>query len=190
MRLQPNRDYVSDDVVQTPLEMAKRLVLHFKPEGRILEPCCGEGHFLKYLPTADWCELKEGRDFLNWDKPVDWIITNPPWSKIRPFLQHSMLWAQDVVFLLTINHIWTKARLRDIQEAGFGLKEICLLEMPDSFPQSGFQLGAVHLQRHWKGDIQMVDLSVHKEPKIKKQAFQRRSIKSVNGKRPEALKIA
>jgi hypothetical protein len=60
-----------------------------------------------------------------------------------------------VVFLLTINHIWTKARLRHIKEAGFDIKEICLLEMPGSFPQSGFQLGAVHVQRNWNGDIRM-----------------------------------
>jgi hypothetical protein len=177
MRLQPNRDYVSDDVVQTPLEMAQRLVEHFKPEGKILEPCCGAGNFLRFLPEADWCELKKGRDFMEWSQPVDWIITNPPWSKIRSFLQHSMLWADDIVFLLTINHIWTKARLRDIKESGFGLREICLLEMPSTFPQSGFQLGAVHIQRHWQGDIRMSDLSVTATAKPK---IRRRLLQSVN----------
>jgi hypothetical protein len=176
MRLQPNRDYVSDDVVQTPVEMAGRLVQHFKPQGRILEPCRGQGHFLQFLPGAEWCELKEGRDFMEWDKKVDWIITNPPWSKIRSFLQHAMRWSDDIVFLLTINHIWTKARLRDIKESGFGLKEICLLEMPDSFPQSGFQLGAVHVQRDWGGDIRMTDLSKEAAPKPR---IRRRSLRSV-----------
>ena len=34
--------------------------------------------------------------------------------------------SENVVFLLTINHVWTKARLRDIRAAGFGLREIVL----------------------------------------------------------------
>lgn len=95
------------------------------------------------------------RDFFAWWEPVDWIITNPPWSQIRPFLQHALSLADHVVSLLTINHLWTKARQRDIRAAGFGLREILLVEMPPEFPQSGFQLGAVHLQRGWRGRIKL-----------------------------------
>lgn len=159
MRYQPNRDYVSNDVVQTPVEMAQMLVEHFEPRGKILEPCRGEGNFYRFLgETAEWCELNEGRDFMEWEDRVDWIITNPPWSKIRPFLAHAMEVADDVVFLLTINHVWTKARIRDVREMGFGIREIVLLDMPKSFPQSGFQLGAVHFRRGWLGHIQMTNL--------------------------------
>lgn len=159
MRCQPNRNYVSDDVVQTPPEMAERLVRHFRPRGRVLEPCCGRGHFLKVLPGAEWCEISKGRDFFEWDKEVDWIITNPPWSQIRPFLSHAMEVADHIVFLMTVNHAWTKARLRDVKERGFGIREIALLEMPVTFPQSGFQLGAVYYARGWEGDIAFTDLS-------------------------------
>lgn len=159
MRSQPNRDYVSNDDVQTPDDLASRLVGHFRPSGRILEPCKGDGSFLRHLRGADWCEIKEGRDFFAWTESVDWIITNPPWSQIRRFLQHAMRIADHVVFLMTINHVWTKARLRDIRESRFALREICLVEMPDTFPQSGFQLGAVHVQRGWAGDIRFSDLS-------------------------------
>ncbi len=161
MRLQPNRDYVSNDEVQTPLDLAERLVRHFSPSGRILEPCRGAGHFLRFLPEGTaWCEINDGRDFLQWNQPVDWIITNPPWSKIRAFLSHAMTVSTNVVFLLTVNHVWTKARIRDIQHAGFGIKEIVLVEMPPSFPQSGFQLGAVHVAKGWSGSIGFTDLSV------------------------------
>jgi len=160
MRCQPNRNYTSDDVVQTPPEMARRLVRHFAPSGEILEPCCGQGHFLKALPSGThWCEISRGKDFFSWDKPVDWIITNPPWSQIRRFLGHSMEVANHIVFLMTVNHAWTKARLRDAREQGFGIREIALLEMPLCFPQSGFQLGAVYYARGWDGDISFTDLS-------------------------------
>jgi hypothetical protein len=166
MKFQPNRNYESNDVVQTPVELAGRIVRHFKPKGKILEPCCGEGNFLKFMPNADWCEISKGRDFYEWSTPVDWIVTNPPWSEIRPFLNHSMLLADNIVFLMTVNHVWTKARVRDIYSAGFGIKEICLCEMPESFPQSGFQLGAIHIARGWRGDISFSDISV--KPKAKR----------------------
>ena len=135
MRLQPNRNYVSNDDIQTPPLLARRLVRHFRPRGRILEPCKGAGNFLKHLPkSAAWCEIKEGRDFFAWTQKVDWIITNPPWSQMRRFLQQAMGVADHVVFLLTLNHLWTRARLRDLKAAGFGLREIVLLDLPPSFP--------------------------------------------------------
>jgi len=161
MKYQPNRDYDSNDDVQTPPELAERIVNHFKPRGRTLEPCRGDGNFLRFMPQADWCEIKEGRDFFEWKKKVDWVVTNPPWSQIRRFLQHAMMWSDNIVFLVTINHLWTKARIRDIGEFGFGIREICLLEMPKSFPQSGFQLGAIYLARDWRNQITLTDLSTH-----------------------------
>jgi len=162
MKSQPNRDYNSNDVVMTPDKLAYEIIQNFLPTsvlltGKMLEPCCGNGAFLKYMTGADWCEINKDRDFFDYDKKVDWIITNPPWSKIRPFLQHSMEVADNIVFLVTVNHLWTKARIRDIKEAGFGIKEIMLVDMPKEFPQSGFQLGAIHLQRDWKGDIKFND---------------------------------
>lgn len=166
MKNQPNRDYVSNDVVQTPLHLAERIVKHFKPEGRVLEPCAGDGAFSRALleyPAVESvreCEILRGVDFLTQaDEDFDWIVTNPPWSQIRPFLAHSMELAYDVVFLMTVNHVWTKARMRDVKAAGFGIKEICLCEMPKEFPQSGFQLGAIHFQQFWAGDIRLSDIS-------------------------------
>lgn len=159
MKNQPLPDYVSNDCVQTPPELAKRIVRHFKPVGKTLEPCRGDGNFLRYMPEASWCEIKEGRDFFEWKQKVDWVVTNPPWSQIRKFLQHAMIWSDNIVFLMTINHLWTKARIRDIGEFGFGIREICLLEMPKSFPQSGFQLGAIYLSRNWSNQITISNLS-------------------------------
>jgi hypothetical protein len=46
-----------------------------------------------------------------------------------------------------------------VRECGFGFKEICLVDMPASFPQSGFQLGAVHWQRGWDGPLSVTDFT-------------------------------
>ncbi len=170
MKSQPNRDYSSNDDVQTPLDLAERIVRHFNPKGKVLEPCSGQGNFMRFLPGARSCEIKRGEDFFEWQERVDWIITNPPWSHIRDFLQHSIKMADNIVFLMTVNHVWTKARIRDIYGSGFALKEICLVEMPESFPQSGFQLGAIHIARGHHGPIQFSDISVDLGPGTLKAA--------------------
>lgn len=158
MKYQPNINYKSNDEVMTPICIAEKLVKHFNPQGKGLEPCCGTGNILRFLRDAEWCELTKGRDFFDYHKKVDYIFTNPPWSKIRLFLQHSMELTNEIYFLFTINHLWTKARLRDIKQAGFGIKEICIFETPKEFPQSGFQLGMVYLSKNYKGNIKLTNL--------------------------------
>jgi len=149
----------------TPEYLAKALVNHFKPSGKILEPCKGTGNFLKAFEgygqnvSILWCEISEGKNFFDFNEKVDWVITNPPWSQIRKFLQHSLEISKNICFLFTINHLWTKARIRDIKEAGFGIKEIVIFDTPDNFPQLGFQVGMIHLQAKYSGDIIFSDLS-------------------------------
>lgn len=158
MKSQPNRNYKSDDVVMTPEDLAIRLINHFQPIGRGLEPCRGTGNIWKHLDNAEWCEITEGKDFFNFNKHVDYIFTNPPWSQIRKFLIHSYEIADNIYILFTINHLWTKARLNDMRQAGFGIKEICIFDTPDNFPQLGFQVGMVHLQRNYTGNITFGEL--------------------------------
>ena len=104
----------------------------------------------------DWCELGEGRDFLSYTQKVDWIITNPPWSKMQVFLEHGMKVSDNIVYLTTINHYTTKRRIRDMRSHNFAIKEIYCVNTPSKpWPQLGFQLAAVHTQRDYKGGINM-----------------------------------
>ena len=153
MKYQASRSYVSNDVVMTPKPLVKALVEHFQPQGKGLEPCAGCGNILEFLPNVEWCEIEKGRDFYEYNERVDYIFTNPPWSQIRKFLAHSMDVANEVYFLITINHLWTKARLKDIENAGFQIAEICVFDTPKNFPQSGFQVGMIHLKKGIQGDI-------------------------------------
>lgn len=136
----------------TPVYMAKKIVTHFKPKGKILEPCCGDGSFLKVM-KSDWCEIDKGRDFMEARGHWDWIITNPPYSKYRDFLNKSMEVADNIVFLQLINATFYKARLRDLKNKNFGIKEIWCIDTPKEFPQFGFQMGCVYYKRNYKGKI-------------------------------------
>jgi len=154
MRYQPSKDYKSNDAVMTPFELAEKLVKHFNPSGKGLEPCRGTGNIYRALlahgsGAADWCEITEGKDFLEYDKRADFVFTNPPWSKLKEFLTQSMRITDNIYFLITINHLWTKARQKLIKANGFYIKEVCLFDTPKGFPQSGFQVGMAHIT---KGD--------------------------------------
>ena len=155
----PPKNTPDKDLVMTPEYLAKDIINHYNPEGLILDPARGEGAFYDNFPTlhdskctTDWCELGEGRDFLTYDRKVDWIITNPPWSMMQKFLEHGMEIADNIVYLTTINHYTTKRRIRDMREAGFGVKEFYCVDSPKKpWPQLGFQLAAVHTQRGYTG---------------------------------------
>ena len=154
MKLNPNG---GNDKVYTPDYLAKYIVEYFNPQGTILEPCCGEGVFLKYLPKeTEWCEIDKGKDFFDYNtENIDWVITNPPFSKIRKFLLHCYkLKVKNIVFLCPVNHIMgLKARFNDMKDNNYGIKEIVLINTPKEFPQSGFQWGINHIQLNYKGDI-------------------------------------
>lgn len=144
-----------NDRVYTPPDLAKSIVKHFQPSGDCLEPCSGKRAFEKAMLELNSvrmvarCEIDDGIDFLSAVLfHYDWIITNPPFSKFRAFLKKSMEVADNVVFLCTINHIFgLRARLRDIKEAGFYIREALLCDTPQSWPSSGFQTGAIYLNK-------------------------------------------
>lgn len=156
-KLIPKKNKPEADKVYTPFSLAKKIVHHFNPFGeKCLEPCKGKGAFLdafkEYGINADWCEIDEGKDFFQYHEKVDWIITNFPWSLHRECLQHSMNISDHIVTLVTVNHVvGLKARLKDIRDGGFFIREIITFPTPKEFPQSGFQLGAIYLNKI-KGD--------------------------------------
>ena len=157
MKSQPNVNYESNDIVLTPRVLAKRIIDHFPLEGDILDPCRGTGAFYDQIDSDKkaWCEITDGVDFFSYHKRCNWIISNPPYSIFRKFLIHSMEIADNIVYLITVNHCWTKARIRDIREFGFGIREFYLCDTPANFPQSGFQYGSVWFQRGYQGDIKL-----------------------------------
>lgn len=138
----------TDDIVLTPDAVARDIVEHFCPTGRILDPCKGEGAFLRHMPTADWCEIREGRDFFECRERYDWVISNPPYSIFAEFLRHTFSVADDIVYLIPVNKVYNSDRMmREIWGWG-GVPEIYVIGggATLNFP-IGFCIGAVHFQR-------------------------------------------
>lgn len=142
-----------NDRIYTPDPLASDIVKHFRPAGSILEPAAGGGAFLRALPRgSDWYEIDQGRDFLAGNGHWDWVVTNPPYSLFRPFLQKAMQVADNVVFLCLDNAWNMRARRRDLQSAGFGIIETCECPVPPPpWPQFGMCLGATWIRRGWQG---------------------------------------
>lgn len=142
-----------NDRVYTPDYLAEAIVNRYRPVGRVLEPCKGTGSFLKYLPTAEWCEIDEGRDFMAWSDRVDWIVTNPPYSKYLDFLRHSFEVADNVVFLQFVNAFFMRKRVSTMTQMGFEIKDIWYLDTPKKpWPQTGFQVGCIYWKKKVKQD--------------------------------------
>jgi len=144
------------DIVLTPLDVAKDVVEWFSPYGRVLDPCKGDGAFLQFMPGAEWCEIREGRDFFAWTEPVDWIVSNPPYSIFSKFMRHSMKVASDIVYVIPTNKVFNSdAFMREIWMWG-GVPQIRQIApgRKIGFPV-GYAIGAVHFQRGYTGSTQV-----------------------------------
>ncbi len=146
--------------IQTPDALARLIVNHFMPSGKICEPCKGNGAFIRALEGKDvaWYEIKEGRDWLTAEGHWDWIITNPPWNSVRKFLTKAMECSDNIVFLCWAASWWTKRRTKMIREAGFGIVEILLVPTPPTWPPTGFALSATWVRRGWDGGIKISNI--------------------------------
>lgn len=150
-------DLNPNDVVFTPEKITKYLIELFEPQGKILEPCSGEGAFLKYLPKdTEWCEITKGKNFFDYNKKVDWIITNPPYSNYDNFLSHSMELSDNIVFLVPIAKMLKSwGTIKKIAEYG-GIKKVWFSKASKCGFPFGFPVGAFHLKRNYKGQTEII----------------------------------
>jgi hypothetical protein len=146
-----------EDVVYTPWRIAEDMVDFFDPSGECLDPCLGSGVFYELLPEPRWwCEIAQGVDFFDWKLPVDWIISNPPYSIFDQFLTHSLKIADNIVYLIPVNKLLSSlTKLRRVYEYG-GIKHIRYYGTGRTigFP-FGFPVGAVYLKRGYKGPMEI-----------------------------------
>jgi hypothetical protein len=142
------------DVVYTPDWVVRDMVAFFQPSGRILEPCRGDGVFLEYLPGAEWCEIQKEKDFYAWNARVDWIMSNPPYTKYLRWLKHSLEIAEHIVYLIPCDYaLNTMEGIKEVYQWG-GIQHIRVygdgraLGFPVHRP-----IGAVHYTKNYQGSV-------------------------------------
>lgn len=145
------------DAVYTPAWVVSDMLSHFRPTGRVLDPCRGRGAFTDRLPAdAEWCEITDGRDFFDWHVAVDWVVGNPPYSMTRKWFRHSYAIADHLLYLVPLRNIFSGyGFIREIQEFG-GIPEIRVYGTGSKlgFPM-GNAVGALHVQRGYGGSTRL-----------------------------------
>ncbi len=157
MFVKPNKTKKStpNDDVMTPIDIAIKIINYFKPTGKILEPARGTGNFYNNIKgNIDWCEIDDGRDFLKYNKKVDWIITNPPFSIYDLFLLKAFEVSDNVVFLTTLQKAFKSQKIQKEIELYGGLKEIIMLGSGGklNFP-FGFPVGCLYYKRGYNKNL-------------------------------------
>lgn len=123
----PKPEIISD-IVYTPDNISMKIVNWLNPAGKCLDPCKGDGAFLKYMPAgSDYCEIKEGKDFLKYNQKVDWVIGNPPYSIFEDFLRKGFEISDNVSYLIPTNKIFQRQIIMNmINRWGGGEKHNCI----------------------------------------------------------------
>jgi hypothetical protein len=154
------------DIVFTPNWLAKEICEMFPIKGKILEPCSGDGAFLKYLPqNTEWCEISRGINFYDYNQKVDWIVTNPPYSDYNKFLEHSLFLANNIVFLVPVAKMFKSIKILSAIFNYGGFVSIHVLPARRAGFPFGFPCGVYYLKRNYRGQtkIELFPLKLNEE---------------------------
>lgn len=160
----PNRTGKStaSDSVLTDLNTARWIIEYFAPQGSILDPAAGQDAFYgQYGDIEKYrCEILDGLDFFNWNKKVDWIITNPPYSIYDRFLEHAFCIADNVVLFVPIAKAFKSNKIQNVVIQYGGLKEIVYMGSGSKHGFAfGFPVGCLYYQRGYRGDCRITNQS-------------------------------
>ena len=137
-----NRD-VGNDVFFTPAGLVKQLIdeTPFHHADLVLDPFRGDGAFFNTFtnPAKDWCEIEDGRDFFEYADPVDWIVSNPPFSLITETMTHSVKIAQQGFAYIMPTYSLTHHRINMAASFGFNLAKVVFFPTPKAW-KLGFQM--------------------------------------------------
>lgn len=141
------------DIHFTDRRVSQKIIKHYSPSGTILEPFKGDGSFYDYLPeNSYWCEIELGVDFFDWNKKVDWVVTNPPFSNLTDVMGHLFSFAENVVLLVPISKIYSSwPRMKLIKEYGGIKEELVLGTGRDIGFNIGFPFAAIHFKKGYRG---------------------------------------
>ena len=151
------KDKTKRDIVYTPIEVCKDCIKYTLPfinkDDILLEPFSGKDAFYNEFPIEnrkDWSEIERGRDFLDYKKKVDWIITNPPYSIYKLWIDKLLETCNKGFCLLVNNLTITPPRLEKINNAGFYISFIYYFKIKTWF---GYQFYYIFEKRKDKKNL-------------------------------------
>lgn len=152
------RPVLPADIVYTPDYVSKHIIRWLNPTGKILDPCKGDGAFYNYFPQgAEYCEIREGKDFFLYNEKVDWVIGNPPYSIFENFLKKAFEISDNVSFLVPTNKIFQRQKIMDMINNYGGIESIIIYGSGQliDFP-FGFSVGNFHFKKGYKGETKII----------------------------------
>jgi len=138
---------ISNDEFYTPEVLAKKLIgiVPLKENDLILSAAYGTGNFYKHFPK----NKEYTTDFFSWNKKVDWIIDNPPYSILDKWLEHSAeICKKGFAYLLGLHNL-TPKRIEMLEKQGFYIKSIFICKVFKWYGISAF----IIWEKHPKGII-------------------------------------
>jgi len=148
--------HIASDFVITPDWCAKDIITYFKPTGKILDPCRGEGAFYKSIPQGSyWCEIRQGKDFFDFNKKVDWIIGNPPYSIFDRWLMHSYDIADNIVYLVPTYKIFNPLGIIRMIKSRGHVKHLRIYDVGRKIPWArGRPIAAAYIKKGYYGPME------------------------------------
>jgi len=108
------------DFYATPLASFERILVFLPADSKFYDPCCGDGRLIirmqhagLHAKGADIRPAAPGfpvKDYLLDATPRDFVISNPPFSLAREFVEHALKHSREVMFLLRLNFLGAQRR--------------------------------------------------------------------------------
>jgi len=126
------------DVFYTPPELVEKhlSLIDFKPKDILYDPFKGQGAYFNNYPKGHkkyYTEITEGLDFFKFDKKVDIIVSNPPFSLFNEVFKKSIeLKPRIISYLMGCINLSPK-RLKMMKDAGYGLTKLVIVTVSGWF---------------------------------------------------------
>tara|TARA_R110001599_G_scaffold83386_2_gene224120 strand:- start:1031 stop:1615 length:585 start_codon:yes stop_codon:yes gene_type:complete len=127
-----------NDKIYTPPKVVDIMIdfCGYKEGDLVLEPARGQGAIYdKLSEPKEYCEIEMDLDFFDYNKKVDLIITNPPYSILDKFIKHTIKLCNKFCFIIG-QYSLTPKRIDIMKEEGFYITKMLLTKVPTWFQYS------------------------------------------------------
>tara|TARA_R110000772_G_scaffold4432_1_gene15778 strand:- start:471 stop:1058 length:588 start_codon:yes stop_codon:yes gene_type:complete len=123
----------ANDIIYTPKPLAELMIqmCDIQQVDKVLDPSKGGGVFYDNLGECikDYCEITEDKDFFKYDKEVDIIVGNPPYSLWTKWLEHTIKLNPNKFCYIFGQMNLTTPRLKQIEKGGYKMTKIHLCKV-------------------------------------------------------------